>query len=100
MSKPSASKSGHTLPCPVPPCDARRQPGKLMCLQHWRCVPQDIQGDVWRTWRALQHVANPANVDAYRAARDQAINAVTGEHSPRDEYDQSEHSFTTGRSQH
>ncbi len=47
-----------------------------MCKAHWYAVPQPIRDEVWRTWKALQRRKTPDTIQAYRAAREHAIDAV------------------------
>jgi hypothetical protein len=37
-------------------CDREVPPKLLMCLKHWRMVPQDIQRLVWRYYRPGQEI--------------------------------------------
>jgi len=35
--------------CHMPTCTAKTPPRMLMCAKHWRCVPADVQRDVYAT---------------------------------------------------
>jgi hypothetical protein len=55
--------------------------GKLMCGSCWREVPEHLQDEVYRTWRAYQRRSGTSGdsmelMQAYRAARDAAIGSV------------------------
>jgi hypothetical protein len=67
-------------PCAAPGCDKVVSDALLMCLPHWRRVPELQQHAVWRTWRALQRSNSQTyfvRLDAYRKAKDVAIAAVS-----------------------
>lgn len=69
-------------PCKVPNCPNKVRGGHLLlCLAHWRAVPLRLQMDVQRSWRNFEQATKPnmqlACLRAYRAARDEAIAAVT-----------------------
>ena len=44
--------STHT--CPITGCTAQISTARLMCLPHWRQVPDDLKTAVNRAWRAYQ----------------------------------------------
>ena len=54
----------------------------LMCLTHWRQVPQPIARRVWSTWRSWQSCDHlPLRMrqqrhDAYLKARQEAIDSI------------------------
>jgi hypothetical protein len=66
--------------CPAAGCAAVQQPGKFMCLSHWRRTPKPLRDEVWRTYRVvLGHRRSRdtpeqmlANIRDYRAACDAA----------------------------
>lgn len=55
-------------PCAAPRCVKTVPADKLMCVGHWRRLPRDIQGKVWRTWRNVRR-----DRGAYEEARDEAV---------------------------
>jgi hypothetical protein len=56
--------------CPVDGCGAMIQREQLMCYQHWRKVPGELQRLVIRTW-------NDGQIGAvYMQAREKAIGSV------------------------
>ena len=66
--------------CYVRSCDEIIDAGKLMCFEHWRLVPEELQRAVYATWRARLHArTNAATLLAtreYNAAKDAARDAV------------------------
>ena len=72
--------------CPVPDCTAHTQPGRLLCLPHWRLVPYPLQKDVWNTWRAYTKASGADALLAarkpYYDAREAAIAEVVRQESP------------------
>ena len=40
--------------CHVPGCDREVPPHLLMCLNHWKRVPQPLRNRVWKTYRKGQ----------------------------------------------
>lgn len=62
--------------CPTG-CGRSVSRGHLMCRPCWGEVPQHLQAEVNRTWRAWRRdFGNTEAIRAYRAARDDAIAAV------------------------
>lgn len=63
-------------------CTKPIRPGMLMCLRHWRMVPEPLQQKVWRSWRAFNRAGSrPADqrllfLREYRKHRDAAVEAV------------------------
>lgn len=57
--------------CPIPGC-LKVVPSSdiLMCLKHWRKVPEEIRKRVWRTWRR-------GPPEQYLEARKAAIDAAS-----------------------
>ena len=68
-------RSGSTHECAVPGCGEVINHELLMCAEHWRQVPGPIQKAVWNTWRELRR---GGSWEAYEAARNPAIESVTG----------------------
>lgn len=63
--------------CPVGTCASSRRAGQLMCPRHWSRVPQHLQREVYRTWRAWrQDLADADAMLAYRSASDAAVAAA------------------------
>jgi hypothetical protein len=56
-------------------CENLVQPRKLMCLQHWRMVPPDIQELVMKSYRSGQCDDKRPSLEWLKAAR-AAINHV------------------------
>jgi len=48
----------------------------LMCGEHWRLVPADLQLAVYRTWNALSRAAHRMSYARCRREYDQASNAA------------------------
>jgi hypothetical protein len=65
--------------CPVEGCKNSVKAGHLMCLAHWRLVPQRLQRAVNRTWRAYQRGRTHELLEDYRTARDAAVAAAAKE---------------------
>jgi hypothetical protein len=63
--------------CKAPNCTARISTSLLMCAKHWAQVPKSIQIRVVRNWRALSRGVSQEVLDAYEAARVEAIQSVT-----------------------
>ncbi len=66
-------------PCAIPGCEVAAKPGQLMCLAHWRRVPRALNHAVFDTFRAWDAARGPDRAEkreAYRSARDAAIEAV------------------------
>lgn len=61
--------------CHVPLCNVPVPPKMLMCLRHWRQVPQTLQREVWRTWRPGQEQDKKPS-EEYLTAAHAAIRAV------------------------
>lgn len=67
----------HRNQCAATACTRTVQPDKLMCMEHWGKVPQDLKQEVWRTYRlAKSPRATIASVANYADARTAAIKAV------------------------
>ncbi len=62
--------------CPITECKGTVRRGMLMCAPHWRLVPEDLNRRVYQTWDAFQLHRDAGTLEAYRAARDEAIAAV------------------------
>lgn len=69
--------------CAILTCPAVVSFEKLMCPNHWRMVPTDLQTIVYRTWRRRSMLASKAGPE-YQTAKvehvkacDAAIDAVT-----------------------
>lgn len=66
--------------CPV--CGVAIARGKLLCLDHWRMVPRDLQRAVNRAWREFKGAdlndrdAFRMALRAYRRAAEEAENAA------------------------
>ena len=61
--------------CHVPGCPTEVPPHMLMCLKHWRRVPELLRKRVWRTYRKGQEIdKNPS--PAYLEAATAAIKSV------------------------
>ena len=67
-----------TTTCAAPGCNRAIASGLLMCRDDWAQVPEPLQRDVLRTWKALRNPIDtrPGKAEAYRQARDAAIKAV------------------------
>lgn len=80
----SAAGKARGNPCPIAGCEAHAKPGQLMCWPHWRRVPKALNRAVFDTFADLQAARrnDPGGqrmsevTDAYRQARDAAIDAV------------------------
>lgn len=59
--------------CEAKGCKAPTRDDQLMCLKHWRLVPQPLAAKVWATWR--QRLAS-GNATLHEAAKKAAIEAV------------------------
>jgi hypothetical protein len=70
--------------CRVPGCFNTIRPSMLMCLPHWKRVPEDLRRAVYRTWRARKAFGHPpALVDAHLEACAAALVAlIHPEHQP------------------
>lgn len=58
-------------PCHAIGCPKHIPPAYLMCAEHWRMVPADLQRQIWRTYRAGQEIdkrPSGAYLEAQRAA--------------------------------
>lgn len=63
--------------CHARGCRKEVPPRMLMCLQHWRMVPHDLQRKVWQHYRPGQEVdKNPS--DTYLEVAREAVLAVYG----------------------
>ncbi len=62
-------------PCPIPKCPASIPRNHVMCVEHWRVVPQPMRSDVNRTFRDFKRRGFSA-APAWRHARAQAIDEV------------------------
>lgn len=64
-----------THPCAV--CTTPVLKGQLMCLKHWKLVPQPEQRAVYRTWGAMARAKSAIRTlerrKDYLAARDAAV---------------------------
>ncbi len=64
-------------PCPIKDCPRDAKDGHLMCLTHWRMVPDAIQSRVYATWK--ERLGNPrseAAREAHERAKADAVEAV------------------------
>lgn len=61
--------------CHAEDCNVEVAPSLLMCPRHWRMVPADLQGAVWRTYRKGQEIDKRPSAE-YLAAATAAIRAV------------------------
>lgn len=82
MSAPARQSSQ----CAVPGCGRRIVSGVLMCPGHWHMVPSALRSDLWRklyaydTSMLLPDVeARKRTVEAYRAAKQAAVDAVVAQ---------------------
>lgn len=70
--------SHNTHPCAV--CTRRILKGQLMCLPHWKLVPQEQQRAVLRTWGAFSRAKSATRALEHRkdylTARDAAVATV------------------------
>lgn len=60
--------------CAIPRCPEKIGPALLMCRDHWYEVPKDLRDEVWAQYRA-----EGVWSERYMAARDAAIESITGE---------------------
>lgn len=67
-----------TRRCTLPGCVVKIRANLLMCFPHWRTVPVELREEVWRTWRAQGGDGNRTMSPEYIAARDAAIESLTG----------------------
>lgn len=79
VQKPDGSRAGLQKPddsheCPVRGCVTPVPDERLMCLQHWRKVPKDVQDQVYRTWS--QRKAAPRYAPAVQAHVQACADAV------------------------
>jgi hypothetical protein len=56
-------------------CNKEIPPKLLMCLRHWRMVPERLQAEIWRTYRPGQEIDKMPS-EAYMEAQRAAISAV------------------------
>lgn len=61
--------------CPIDGCTTGRRSDQLMCREHWRMVPRDLQQIVWRTAKAMWAGVEDA-AEQWGEARDKAVHAV------------------------
>lgn len=61
--------------CHARGCTVEVPPEMLMCIDHWRKVPRNLQLAVWKTYRRGQEVDKSPS-PAYLAAAQAAIAAV------------------------
>jgi hypothetical protein len=66
MTVASPSKRPHT--CHALGCDLKVPPKRLMCLKHWRMVPNQIQDQVWAYYRPGQEIDKRPTKDYLVAA--------------------------------
>lgn len=61
--------------CHARRCDIAVPPSELMCIKHWRMVPEVLRDAIWATYRRGQEIdKNPS--EAYLDAAFAAIEAV------------------------
>lgn len=61
--------------CHAVACERPCPPALLMCAQHWRLVPLELQREVWRTYRPGQE-RDKSPSRAYLVALKRAVDAV------------------------
>lgn len=61
--------------CHAEGCSVEVPPKMLMCLRHWRMVPQVVQREVWRHYVPGQEIRKDPTRE-YLAAMKNAIEAV------------------------
>lgn len=61
--------------CHARGCETAVPPKMLMCLKHWRMVPQELQKAVWAHYRAGQEKDKKPSAE-YLDAANKAIAAV------------------------
>lgn len=64
-----------THTCHIPNCSKPVKPELLMCLVHWRMVPEALKRDVWKCYRRGQCDDKKPSIE-YMAAARAAIDAV------------------------
>ncbi len=62
--------------CAARGCQVRVPASRLMCLDHWRMVPADIQRRIWAHYRPGQEKGAVTTSDPYITAMWDAIRAV------------------------
>jgi hypothetical protein len=61
--------------CPIEGCTREHPRNHLMCNPHWRMVPKELQGIVYRTARKMWN-GEEGGVQEWEEARDKAVAAV------------------------
>ena len=61
--------------CHAVGCTKAVPPKLLMCLKHWRMVPNDLQKLVWKHYRPGQEIDKRPSV-GYMEVQERAVNAV------------------------
>ena len=58
------------IPCETPGCGETKARGYLLCTSCWRCVPDKLQREVFRTFRAwdAERTRDRVNIAALRTA--------------------------------
>lgn len=62
--------------CAAKGCGKQVPDRHLMCGRHWRMVPESVANRVTMLWEAFHEGRDRRSLDAYRAARAEAIRAV------------------------
>lgn len=70
--------SGYRPQCPVPGCHQSHPVDKMMCSNHWRKVPRDLQREVGRAYRRYQRDKTQNNLLELRSLQGLAIDAAAG----------------------
>lgn len=60
--------------CPASRCPRAVRDEYLMCGEHWRKVPREIQHKVWRAYQPRQSIATASR--EYLEAMNEAVEAV------------------------
>ena len=69
--------------CPATSCPVSVTTSKLMCPQHWRMVPADLQQNLYAAWRGGRGFGTAEHYDAMVAAIRSVNNQLAGRTSPR-----------------
>jgi hypothetical protein len=59
--------------CPIGGCDRKHHRSHLMCNPHWRMVPKELQGLIYKAARKMWRGQGS---EEWREARDRAVHAV------------------------
>jgi hypothetical protein len=66
----------HITYCKAQHCTWAAEPGRLMCLHHWRLLPTSLQADVLNTWKANPTAAQSLTSVPYLEAAASAIEYI------------------------